>query len=322
MPKAFTDWVRDCYPEVRLGSLIAVTLSLAFPPYAIDTSSGSTTYLGCHSLFTQEAGYVCLSRLVPFWLLVAATALFTQLNGQRCSIGLPPRREMFFGRTDGAVPLEGTTLLAVILAIPLWLFLLGLMLGRERVLGLESHLAYFACAAFQLVVLSRLLLWLSREQTNLVFGYLILCAASLAWDLRTSPAPQARVGGLVPLYALLGYLLYRFDLRFVANPIRGGTSPAPGPAGGPVTNLVTNPSVSSTPSAEHSPTQPSGPPSSASVPPSPPSSAVLSPAPDDQAPVPVAVPPTLEPEDEPIPESEAFSPNSANDPYDRYRPGR
>lgn len=296
MARTFTDWVRDFYPEVRLGSLVAVGLSLAFPPYAIDTGPGSTTFLGCHSLFTQEAGYVNLGRLVLFWLLVLVTAIFTQLNGQRCSVGLPPRAPMFFGRTDGAVPLGGTTLLTVILAIPLWLFMLGLVLGRERVLGLESHLAYFACAAFQLVVLSRLLVWLSREQTNLVFGYLILCAASLAWDLRTSPAPQAIVGGLVPLYALLGYLLYRFDLRFVVSPTVPAAAPSvPSPPVGPDTNLVA---------------QPCGPLPSA---------------------------PSPEAEEEPILESEAFSPSlreavvpvksenpdqpdSSSDPYDRYRP--
>lgn len=318
MAKNFPEWIRQWYPEVRLGALTAVALSLAFPPFAVDTNPGATTFLGCHSLFTQEAGYVSLSRLGLFWLLVLATASFAQWNGEQCSRGLP-RREMFFGRNDGAMPLAGPALLAVILAIPVWLFCLGLVLGRHRVLGLEDHLAYFACVAFQLVVLSRLLLWLSREQTNLLFGYLILCAASLAWDLRTSPSPETRVGGLVPLYAMLGYLLYRFDLRFVtlASPPSVGPIGAPGPA----TNLVTAPPAVETPTIPSAPPvgplsspPPSSPPPSSPLPEDEPDEMCTPPAEKDEAP-----PDFPSAEDAPEPE---LRPGQESDPYDRYRPGR
>lgn len=329
MAKNFPDWVRHWYPEVRLGALLAVALSLAFPPFAVDSSPGASTFLGCHSLFTQEAGYISLSRLLLFWLLALATAAFVQLHGERCAIGLP-RQEMFFGRRDGAPPLAGPTLLAVILAVPVWLFCLGLVLGRHRVLGLGDHLAYFACVAFQLVVLSRLLLWLSREQTNLLFGYLILCAASLAWDLRTSPAPETRVGGLVPLYAFVGFLLYRFDLRFVVAP-RVAT---PG-AAGPVTNPVTRPSEASVEGL----TVPSGPPAGP-LPPAPaqPSDSPPQPAGLEMQPAGVlegpesAAPADMGFESEPMPDNQGtgqsdlpnLEPEAAPepDPYDRYRPGR
>jgi hypothetical protein len=108
--------------------------------------------------------------------------------------------------------------LALSVAVPTWLALCGALVGRRNILGLSDHLGDLGYSAFQLVVLSRLLAWITRDRTHLQFAYAILCAAALAWDLRVSGGPEKVVGGLVPLYLVLGYLLYRFDLRFAEQP--------------------------------------------------------------------------------------------------------
>jgi hypothetical protein len=289
--------------------------SLAFPPFAVDSSPGQTSFLGWHSLFTQDTGYVSVSRLLLFWLLVFAVAGCVQVSGEHLLRGAPTRPAMVFGRQDGHAPFSRTAVLAIALALPTWFFLSGLALGRSRILGLESHLAYFACVAFQLVVLSRLLVWISRDRNNLQFGYAILCAASVAWDLRTSPSPEARVAGLVPLYLILGYLLYRFDLRFAepAKPV------VPAPAADPP--------------AEATPAQLAPPPAEEAAPPQPPE-AIPDPPSAPAEPAPVSTPPPLrsvQPEAESAaralrspsesPET-SVAPNTpaAEDPYHRYRP--
>jgi hypothetical protein len=287
-----TDWPLQWFPEIQLGVLLSLAVSLAFPPFAIDSSPGQTAFLGWHSLFTQDAGYVSLSRLGLFWLLVVVVAACAQLSAQRCAGDLQPNRLGAFATPVGSSLLSGNAILAVLLALPTWFFLCGLALGRSRILGLEDQLAYLGCVAFQLIVVSRLLIWISRERTNLMLGYLILALASLAWDLRTSPTPEARVAGLVPLYLMLGYLLYRFDLRF-AN----ATPPAP-----VVPHPPADQSVAPIQAAALSPKQASAP------------------APETDAPSePEAK--TEIPPDAPVLESEVQQrPKSAEDPYQRYRP--
>lgn len=216
--------------------LLSLLFSLAFPPFVVDRTPGETKFLGWRSLFTQSDGYISWSRLVLFWLLVLAVAWCVQMLGEKWLGAAEADKgpSTLFGCERGKAPLSGSALLAVVLALPFWLVACGALVGRRNILGLEEQLASLASSAFWLVVLSRLLLLTTRDRTSLALAYGVLCSLGLGWDLRTADHPPALVGGLVPVYALLGFLLYRFDLRFVEVAVVRPAATTPGAGSSPL----------------------------------------------------------------------------------------
>lgn len=287
-------WIRQWFPEIQLGVLLSLGLSVAFPPFVLQ-SNEVVAFLGWKSVFTQEAGTVSLSRLWCFWLLVGLVACACQLLGEYL-LREQPARDVFFGApTPARSPLEGSALGLVLVALPIWLVLCGMVVGRSKVMTLGDQLGYLGCAAFQMVTLSRLLLLVTRDRGNLQIAYAVLCVSSLAWDLRVATDPSGRVAGLVPVYLLLSYLLYHYDLRFVspekakARPVEAAAPPAhaatppavpaPLPVGEPQLGLETSPEP------------------------------LPEPEPPPQQPEPPAPPPQVE-----------TSPPAPEDPYQKYRP--